>query len=228
MHGESGLDGPDLPAPAAQAQPSSRRLPRRRDPPSRRPPHARSDRAADEHRPAVLAASRRAAGAHRPDGRRHRRGQPDAGCRVQHLGRPRGGAARLRERPRHDDGRPRRHPSRADQGLAYRAHARRREGRQGGRRADGLLRALPRARYPDLDGSPMHDPVCVAHIVDPTSWTCATRSSRWTARPARAGAGRTSTGADASTSASRTPRSALDIDGDRFAELIVERISSFA
>ena len=25
-----------------------------------------------------------------------------------------------------------------------------------------------KARYPDLAGSPMHDPVCIAHIVDPT------------------------------------------------------------
>ena len=25
-----------------------------------------------------------------------------------------------------------------------------------------------KARYPDLDGSPMHDPVCIAHLVDPT------------------------------------------------------------
>src|SRR5581483_4436834 len=25
-----------------------------------------------------------------------------------------------------------------------------------------------RARYPDLEGSPMHDPVCVAHLIDPT------------------------------------------------------------
>ena len=25
-----------------------------------------------------------------------------------------------------------------------------------------------KARYPDLDGSPMHDPVCIAHLIDPT------------------------------------------------------------
>ncbi|MDX6386977.1 MAG: pyrimidine-specific ribonucleoside hydrolase, partial [Gaiellaceae bacterium] len=25
-----------------------------------------------------------------------------------------------------------------------------------------------KSRYPDLDGSPMHDPVCVAHLIDPT------------------------------------------------------------
>ena len=80
-----------------------------------------------------------------------------------------------------------------------------------------------KARYPDLDGSPMHDPVCIAHVIDPTlDGRCATRSSTSTARPARAGAARTSTGAAASTSASRTPRSALDIDGARFAELVVD------
>ena len=64
----------------------------------------------------------------------------------------------FRRGPRHDDGRPRRHASRADHGRAHRAAARRRPGRGNGRRADGLLRALPQARYPDLDGSPMHDP----------------------------------------------------------------------
>ena len=25
-----------------------------------------------------------------------------------------------------------------------------------------------KARYPELAGSPMHDPVCVAHVIDPT------------------------------------------------------------
>src|SRR5437588_308882 len=25
-----------------------------------------------------------------------------------------------------------------------------------------------KSRYPDLEGSPMHDPVCVAHVIDPT------------------------------------------------------------
>ena len=60
VHGESGLDGPDLPAAVRRtARAAARgRLPRRRDPPPRRQGHARPDRAADEHRPAVLAASR--------------------------------------------------------------------------------------------------------------------------------------------------------------------------
>jgi pyrimidine-specific ribonucleoside hydrolase len=83
-----------------------------------------------------------------------------------------------------------------------------------------------RSRYPDLDGSPMHDPVCVAHLIDPTLMTvrdafievdCSTGPSwgrtnvDWRGRehfgPPNAKAG-------------------LDIDGARFAELVVERIAS--
>jgi inosine-uridine nucleoside N-ribohydrolase len=82
-----------------------------------------------------------------------------------------------------------------------------------------------RARYPDLDGSPMHDPVCIAHLVDPTLMTvrdavievdCTTGPSwgrtnvDWRGRehfgPANAKVG-------------------LDIDGDRFADLVVDRIT---
>jgi inosine-uridine nucleoside N-ribohydrolase len=83
-----------------------------------------------------------------------------------------------------------------------------------------------RSRYPDLEGSPMHDPVCVAHLIDPTLMTvrdafievdCSTGPSwgrtnvDWRGRehfgPPNAKAG-------------------LDIDGARFAELVVERIAS--
>ena len=86
-----------------------------------------------------------------------------------------------------------------------------------------------KSRYPDLDGSPMHDPVCIAHVVDPTLDDRARRVHRGRLhRPARAGAARTSTGAAASTSAPPNAKVGLDIDGDRFAELVVERISSFA
>jgi inosine-uridine nucleoside N-ribohydrolase len=81
-------------------------------------------------------------------------------------------------------------------------------------------------RYPELDGSPMHDPVCVAHLIDPTLMDvrdanidvdCTTGPSRgrtnvdWRGRehigPPNAKVG-------------------VDIDGDRFGDLIVERISS--
>ena len=35
-----------------------------------------------------------------------------------------------------------------------------------------------KSRYPDLDGSPMHDPVCVAHVIDPTLMDGARRVHR--------------------------------------------------
>jgi inosine-uridine nucleoside N-ribohydrolase len=81
-------------------------------------------------------------------------------------------------------------------------------------------------RYPDLDGAPMHDPVCVAHLIDPTLMRvkdafvevdCSTGPS-W---------GRTNV--DWRNREHFGPPNAkvgLDIDGDRFAELVVERISS--
>jgi inosine-uridine nucleoside N-ribohydrolase len=83
-----------------------------------------------------------------------------------------------------------------------------------------------RSRYPDLHGSPMHDPVCVAHLIDPTLMDireasievdCSTGPS-W---------GRTNV--DWRNREHFGPPNAkvgLDIDGDRFAELVVERISS--
>jgi inosine-uridine nucleoside N-ribohydrolase len=83
-----------------------------------------------------------------------------------------------------------------------------------------------RARYPDLDGSPMHDPVCIAHLIDPTLMDvrdafidvdCTTGPS-W-GRTNVDWRGREHFGAP-------NAKVGLDIDGDRFAELIVERISS--
>jgi inosine-uridine nucleoside N-ribohydrolase len=88
--------------------------------------------------------------------------------------------------------------------------------------------AFHRARYPDLDGSPMHDPVCIAHLVDPTlmdvreAWIevdCESEASRgrtnvdWRARE-HFGAPNAKAG--------------VSIDGDRFAELVVERISNLS
>ena len=70
-----------------------RRLPRRA---RRAGDGARGRRAADERR--AGARPRHPAGTDRADGRRDRGGKHDAGGRVQHLGRPRGGAARLRAR----------------------------------------------------------------------------------------------------------------------------------
>ncbi|HEX6763797.1 MAG TPA: nucleoside hydrolase [Gaiellaceae bacterium] len=85
-----------------------------------------------------------------------------------------------------------------------------------------------RVRYPDLPGSPLHDPVCIAHLVDPglvdvrdafIEVDCSTGPSwgrtnvDWRKRehlgPANAKVG-------------------LDLDGDRFAELLVERVGSLS
>jgi len=83
-----------------------------------------------------------------------------------------------------------------------------------------------KARYPDLDGSPMHDPVCIAHVVDPTlldvreafiEIDCSTGPS-W-GRTNVDWRGREHFGAP-------NAKVGLDIDGDRFAELVVSRISS--
>jgi pyrimidine-specific ribonucleoside hydrolase len=83
-----------------------------------------------------------------------------------------------------------------------------------------------RARYPDLDGSPMHDPVCVAHLIDPTLMDvreafievdCTTGPS-W-GRTNVDWRGREHFGAP-------NAKAGLDIDGARFAALIVERITS--
>ena len=80
--------------------------------------------------------------------------------------------------------------------------------------------------YPELGGSPMHDPVAVAHVHPARARRRpARRTSRSTARGARAAAGRTSTGAAATTAGSRTPTSALGIDADAFRALLLERIA---
>jgi len=83
-----------------------------------------------------------------------------------------------------------------------------------------------KSRYPDLEGSPMHDPVCVAHLVDPTLMTvldafidvdCSGGPS-W-GRTNVDWRGREHFG-------DPNAKVGVDIDGQRFAELIVERISS--
>jgi pyrimidine-specific ribonucleoside hydrolase len=83
-----------------------------------------------------------------------------------------------------------------------------------------------KSRYPDLDGSPMHDPVCVAHVIDPSLMTvlnafieidCSGGPS-W-GRTNVDWRGREHFG-------DPNAKVGVDIDGERFAELIVERISS--
>ncbi len=83
-----------------------------------------------------------------------------------------------------------------------------------------------KARYPDLDGSPMHDPVCIAHLIDPTlldvrdafiEVDCTTGPS-W---------GRTNVDwRNREHFGAPNAKVALDIDGARFGELVVDRISS--
>jgi inosine-uridine nucleoside N-ribohydrolase len=84
-----------------------------------------------------------------------------------------------------------------------------------------------KARYPDLDGSPMHDPVCIAHVIDPTLMEvrdafidvdCSTGPS-W-GRTNVDWRGREHFGEP-------NAKVGLEIDGERFAELVVSRISSF-
>ena len=133
---------------------------------SSRAGHADPDRPADERRDPAGDASR-GGGAHRADrahGRRDRRGQRHAGGGVQHLGGSRGGRARLRQRARRDDDRPRRHPQGA------------RDGR--GRGPAPCPRAAPGRSWPSCwtssrastprrtasTASPVHDAVAVADV----------------------------------------------------------------
>jgi inosine-uridine nucleoside N-ribohydrolase len=83
-----------------------------------------------------------------------------------------------------------------------------------------------KSRYPDLEGSPMHDPVCVAHVIDSSLMTvldafidvdCSGGPS-W-GRTNVDWRGREHFG-------DPNAKVGVDIDGPRFAELIVERISS--
>ena len=83
-----------------------------------------------------------------------------------------------------------------------------------------------KTRYPDLNGSPMHDPVCVAHLIDPTlldvrdafiEVDCTTGPS-W---------GRTNVDwRNREHFGAPNAKVGLGIDGARFADLIVERVSS--
>jgi len=82
-----------------------------------------------------------------------------------------------------------------------------------------------RVRYPELHGSPMHDPVCIAHLVDPglvdvraasIEVDCSTGPS-W-GRTNVDWRGREHFGPP-------NAKVALDLDGERFAELLIERIA---
>jgi len=83
-----------------------------------------------------------------------------------------------------------------------------------------------KARYPELDGSPMHDPVCIAHLVDPglvdvrdalIEVDCGDGPSR----------GRTNVDwRHREHFGAPNGKVGLDLDGDAFARMVVERIAS--
>ena len=79
-------------------------------------------------------------------------------------------------------------------------------------------------RYPDLDGSPMHDPVCVAHLIDPTLLEtrhlnvrvdCASELCR----------GRTVVDLWRRTGLEPNAHVAVGIDSERFLDLLHERLA---
>jgi inosine-uridine nucleoside N-ribohydrolase len=83
-----------------------------------------------------------------------------------------------------------------------------------------------RVRYPDLGGSPMHDPVCIAHLVDPELVDVRPASIEvdCSAGPSW---GRTNVDwRGREHFGEPNAKVGLDLDGERFAELLVERIGS--
>jgi inosine-uridine nucleoside N-ribohydrolase len=81
-------------------------------------------------------------------------------------------------------------------------------------------------RYPDLDGSPMHDPVCIAHLVAPDLLDV---RDALIEVDVGEGPSRGRTNVDWRGREGFGPpnaKVAVGIDGDAFAELVVERISS--
>jgi inosine-uridine nucleoside N-ribohydrolase len=86
--------------------------------------------------------------------------------------------------------------------------------------------AFHKGRYPDLDGSPMHDPVCVAHVLLPnlveTRYAFVQVDCGW-----EQGRGRTNVDwRGRKTSGPPNAKVGVDIDGDAFAELLIERVAS--
>jgi pyrimidine-specific ribonucleoside hydrolase len=83
-----------------------------------------------------------------------------------------------------------------------------------------------RSRYPDLAGSPMHDPVCVAHVIDPSLMEVRDAQIKI---DCSSGPSWGRTNVDWRGREHFGPPNAkvgVDIDGEGFAELVVERISS--
>ena len=220
VHGETGLDGPDLPPP--QAEPSAQHavdfLAERiagRDAGRHRP--------ADERRAPARAPPGGEAGADRADGRRDRRGQRHAGGRVQHLGRPEA-AQRV-------------FTSGLDvtmvgldvthQALVTAEHAEqlRRSGRIGEVVAELLefYGGFHRSIY-GWDGSPIHDAVAVAHVIDPTLLEVERLNVRVDTESELC-RGRTVVDLWRRTGLEPTANVAVGIDSERFVGLLQERLA---
>jgi inosine-uridine nucleoside N-ribohydrolase len=82
-----------------------------------------------------------------------------------------------------------------------------------------------KVRYPDLDGAPLHDPVCIAHVARPglvevreaeISVDCGWEQGR----------GRTNVDWRHRENGTANAKVGVDIDGDAFAELVLERVAS--
>jgi inosine-uridine nucleoside N-ribohydrolase len=81
-------------------------------------------------------------------------------------------------------------------------------------------------RYPDLPGAPLHDPVCVAHVAKPGLVEV---KDAYIEVDCAGEQGRGRTNVDWRGRAASGPHNAkvgVDIDGDAFAELVIERIGS--
>jgi pyrimidine-specific ribonucleoside hydrolase len=83
-----------------------------------------------------------------------------------------------------------------------------------------------KSRYPDLEGSPMHDPVCVAHVIDPSLVTVLAAAIEIDCSGGPSW-GRTNVDwRNREHFGEPNANVGVDIDGERLAELVVERISS--
>jgi inosine-uridine nucleoside N-ribohydrolase len=83
-------------------------------------------------------------------------------------------------------------------------------------------------RYPDLPGAPMHDPVCIAHLVDPTLMQV---KDAYVEVDCSGGPSWGRTNVDWRNREhfpAPNAKVGISIDGDRFARLIVDRVSSLA
>ena len=105
--------------------------------------------------------------ADRADGWRDRGRQRHAGGRVQRLGRPGSRRARLRQRTRRDDGRPRRDAPGAAHRLARRGPCAPRAGSARSWRSSSTSTASSTARCTASTARPFHDAVALAHAFRP-------------------------------------------------------------